>query len=55
MTIETPSISVSKYTNEQNIQILKNYLSEMADILNIYMARIDSLEDKINSMESEES
>lgn len=52
MTIEGPGINVQKKTNEENIQVLKGYLSDMADILNHYIAIIDSLTEKVNELES---
>ncbi|MFR6537248.1 MAG: hypothetical protein ACLUP2_04425 [Lachnospiraceae bacterium] len=51
MTIDTPGISIEKKTNEQNLQIIKGYLDEMADLMNIYMAKVDELEAKIGESE----
>mgnify|MGYP001305342612 FL=1 len=52
MTIDTPGVNTEKHSNEQNIQILKGYLSEMADIVNIYLAKIEEISAKVDSIET---
>ena len=52
MTIDTPGVNTEKYSNEQNIQILKGYLSEMAVIVNIYLAKIEEISAKVDSIET---
>jgi len=47
---DVPSISISDKTNEQNMQVVKSYLSEMADKLNY---EINVLQDAILALQEE--
>ena len=50
-----PGVSVESKTNEQNLQILKGYLNDMADQLNYQIAtlqsQIDDLKARVESKE----
>lgn len=52
MTFDSPNISVGSKTNEQNMQVTKSYLSSMADNLNYLVARVESLESTVATLQS---
>lgn len=45
-----PAISVESKTNEQNLQILKGYLNDMADQMNY---QISNLQSQINALQAQ--
>ena len=45
-----PAISVESKTNEQNIQILKGYLNDMADKLNYLQAQVGDLAAQVKAL-----
>ena len=38
MYLEPPNINVANKTNEQNMQIVKSYMTEMTNVVNNFMA-----------------
>jgi len=48
-TFDTPNISVGMKSNEENIQITKSYLNDLAYMLNL---KIDSIEERLSALES---
>ena len=38
MYLEQPNINVANKTNEQNMQIVKSYMTEMTNVVNNFMA-----------------
>lgn len=50
MRVDIPNISPNK-SNEQNIQAIKAYLSEMADTVNYLLAKVENIEKTISERE----
>lgn len=44
---DSPNINVTRKSNEENMQIVKNYLSDLADTLNY---TVNSMQEQINAL-----
>ena len=55
--VNTPSISVSEKSNEQNIQALKSWANNMTDAFNFYItsmqSQLDELKKEIQTLKGE--
>ncbi len=52
MTFDSPNISVESKSNEQNMQITKSYLGNLADNLNYLVSRQEALETELAELKS---